>query len=162
MFALYALDWIYELTRCTTLKTSGLLDLFTADEIDSLVEARTNPSADSSLPEIHRENSAALDVALAIGAQTQPPQRRIISPEAASSFFSRARQAAFEDMLDRPSYTMIRLFLLMAFYMLGDCRRNTACMYLGVACKAADILARRGPQGNRESRLDDESLRYVL
>jgi hypothetical protein len=35
---------------------------------------------------------------------------------------------------------MARIFLLMAFYMLGECRRNSAFMYLGVAVKAALAL----------------------
>lgn len=43
-------------------------------------------------------------------------------------------------MLNDPSIDMVRLFLLMAFYMLGACRRNAAFMYLGVASKAATAL----------------------
>lgn len=47
---------------------------------------------------------------------------------------------AFERMLDDPTVNLVRTFLLMAFYMLGACRRNSAFMYIGVASKAADIL----------------------
>jgi hypothetical protein len=35
---------------------------------------------------------------------------------------------------------MIRLFLLMAFYMLGACHRNAGFIYLGIASKAASAL----------------------
>ncbi|KAI8943672.1 hypothetical protein NX059_001656 [Plenodomus lindquistii] len=45
-----------------------------------------------------------------------------------------------EGMLEEPSLDLVRVFLLMAFYMFGACRRNSAFMYLGVASKAADIL----------------------
>lgn len=60
--------------------------------------------------------------------------------EYATKYFTRAQQIAFEGMLCDPSVHMIRIFLLMAFYMLGACRRNAAFMYLGVASKAAYAL----------------------
>lgn len=40
-------------------------------------------------------------------------------------------------MLEDPNIDMVRAFTLMAFYMLGACRRNAAFMYLGVATRAA-------------------------
>lgn len=43
-------------------------------------------------------------------------------------------------MLEDPCLDMVRCFLLMAFYMLGACRRNAAFMYIGVAAKAASAL----------------------
>ena len=43
-------------------------------------------------------------------------------------------------MLEDPNVDMVRTFLLMAFYMLGECRRNSAFMYLGVATRAAVAL----------------------
>lgn len=58
----------------------------------------------------------------------------------AAKLFSFARKLALERMLENPSLELVRTFLLMAFYMLGACRRNSAFMYLGVASKAADIL----------------------
>lgn len=47
---------------------------------------------------------------------------------------------AFNGMLEYPSINLVRMFLLMAFYMLGASRRNSAFMYIGVASKSADIL----------------------
>jgi hypothetical protein len=58
----------------------------------------------------------------------------------AAKLFSYARKLALEGMLANPSLDLVRVFLLMAFYMFGACRRNSAFMYLGVASKAADIL----------------------
>lgn len=58
----------------------------------------------------------------------------------AAKLFSYARKLALARMLENPSLQLVRVFLLMAFYMFGACRRNSAFMYLGVASKAADIL----------------------
>ena len=58
----------------------------------------------------------------------------------AAKLFSCAQKTALEGMLEQPSLDLVRAFLLMAFYMFGACRRNSAFMYLGVASKAADIL----------------------
>lgn len=132
-------------------QTSGLFDLFTADEIDALVSERVRTSANSphSLPsegfspftaKSKRDDLAALDVALAIGAQAQPRGSAILDAQTQAAFFSRARQVAFEGMISNPSLSMVRLFLLMAFYMLGACHRNAASMYVGVAAKAAVVL----------------------
>lgn len=57
-----------------------------------------------------------------------------------AQLFSYARKIAFEHMLENPSLELVRNFLLMSFYMLGACRRNSAFMYLGIASKSADIL----------------------
>lgn len=75
---------------------------------------------------------------IAIGAQCHGPDRDDIVE--AAELFSYARKMALEKMLENPSLELVRVFLLMAFYMLGACRRNPAFMYLGVASKAADIL----------------------
>ncbi|KEY74556.1 hypothetical protein S7711_07159 [Stachybotrys chartarum IBT 7711] len=134
--------------------TSGLLDLFMVDEIDSLVAERAAlPSRDPS-DNTRRKDFASLDVALAIGAETQPRSMRRTEPHLQVGLFSRARQVAFEDMLASPSVEMVRLFLLMSFYMLGICSRNSASMYLGVASQAADVLGLSGNQ-RRDSRNED-------
>ncbi|KAH7137829.1 hypothetical protein EDB81DRAFT_693101 [Dactylonectria macrodidyma] len=139
--------------------TSGLLDLFTADEIDSLISERATSPCSNPSPTINRENLAALDVALAIGAQTQPHTMRITDPRLHVALLSRACRIAFEDMLMSPSLERVRLFLLMAFYMLGACNRNAASMYLGVACKAADVLGLRSTHSGAGSQLGDHDLR---
>jgi hypothetical protein len=43
-------------------------------------------------------------------------------------------------MLEDPDVDMVRVFMIMSFYLLGECRRNTAFMYLGNAARAAVSL----------------------
>jgi len=75
---------------------------------------------------------------VAIGAQCCGPTKDDVTW--AAELFSYARKLALERMLEDPSLELVRVFLLMAFYMCGACRRNSAFMYLGVASRAADIL----------------------
>jgi hypothetical protein len=84
------------------------------------------------------EQTASLYLMIAIGAQCRDrtPDDLIW----AAKLFNHARKMAFDKMLENPTLEMTRAFLLMAFYMFGACRRNTAFMYLGVATKAAEIL----------------------
>lgn len=75
---------------------------------------------------------------LAIGAQSYPSD-----PETTQMrlfFFTRGQRRAFAGFLEDPSTDLIRVFLLMSFYMFGACRRNTAFMYLGVAARSAVAL----------------------
>lgn len=51
-----------------------------------------------------------------------------------------AQSIASSMLLESPSLQGIQTFLLLAFYMLGACRRNAAFMYLGVAARAAHAL----------------------
>lgn len=62
------------------------------------------------------------------------------SQQIGQTYFRRAQKQAFASMLEDPQVDMVRAFLLMAFYMLGQCRRNTAFMYLGIAARAAVAL----------------------
>lgn len=65
---------------------------------------------------------------------------------------------AFEGMLEDPTVNLVKAFVLMAFYMFGACRRNSAFMYLGVAAKSADILGlHAAAQYSRMSRSERES-----
>lgn len=75
---------------------------------------------------------------VAIGSQCRGSNQ--VEIKQAGKYFAQAQKMAFVDMLQNPSLSMIRIFLLMAFYMLGACRRNTAFMYIGIASKAATIL----------------------
>ncbi|RFU30467.1 hypothetical protein B7463_g5879, partial [Scytalidium lignicola] len=134
---------IYSLLDSYFEVTSGLLDLFTADEIDILLAERASPrGAMLELP-VRRDDIAAVDVALAIGAQVRESSDK--STQLARSYFYGARQIAFEGMLACQSLGTVRLFLLLAFYMLGACDRNAASMYLGVAAKAAVVLGLHQP-----------------
>lgn len=79
---------------------------------------------------------------MAIGAQCDPSQdTRNLGLE----FFRNAQRYAFTCLLEDPSVDMVRTFLLMAFYLLGECRRNTAFMYLGIATRAAVTLGLHSP-----------------
>lgn len=55
---------------------------------------------------------------------------------------------------------LVRVFVLMSFYMLGACRRNAAFMYLGVASRAAVALGLHEDSSGSTSR-DDNDQRYV-
>lgn len=88
-------------------------------------------------------DAASLYTALAIGAQVRPlgdPSSRI-----ELDYFCRGQRVAFENMLTSQSLGMIRLFLLLAFYMIGACRRNTASIYLGIAARTAIVLSLHNP-----------------
>lgn len=80
---------------------------------------------------------------IAIGAQSRGKDGSEI--QLAKKYFAQAQQMAFLDMLENPSLSMVKLFLLMAMYMLGACRRNTAFMYIGIASKSATILGLHVP-----------------
>lgn len=125
----------------TTLsKSSGLLDLFTEEEMRHL-KSRANCTrlANHQVVNVAERNDlASLYLLIAIGAQSNTADER--EKEIASRYFTRSRHLAFEAMLQDPTISMIRTFLLAAFYMLGACRRTTAFMYIGVASKAAGIL----------------------
>jgi hypothetical protein len=75
---------------------------------------------------------------LAIGGQCRSITR--LDRQYAVQCFSRAQKAAFTGLLEDPCLDMVRCFLLMAFYELGACRRNSAFMYIGIASKAAAAL----------------------
>lgn len=49
---------------------------------------------------------------------------------------------------------MIRLFLLLTFYMLGANQRNAAAMYLGIATRAAVVLGLDNPRNVPTGNLD--------
>lgn len=94
---------------------------------------------------------ASLYLMIAIGAQCRGASEGDLS--CAARYFSHARKMAFEGMLEDPTVNLVRAFLLMAFYMLGACRRNSAFMYMGVASKSADILGLHATA--KQSHLED-------
>lgn len=91
----------------------------------------------SSSPSVEAD-LAPLYMAIAIGAQFRASSDA--DRHLASSYLRKVQKLAFEGMLYDTSLSMVRLFTLMAFYMMGACRRNTAAIYLGVASKAAVAL----------------------
>lgn len=91
-------------------------------------------------PKSDREKTRAaiLDLMVAIGAQSCSKDSEILQTE--RFYFARGQRRTFANFLEDPSMDLVRVFLLMSFYMLGACRRNAAFMYLGVASRAAVAL----------------------
>ncbi|KAJ4293701.1 hypothetical protein N0V90_008985 [Kalmusia sp. IMI 367209] len=120
--------------------SSGLLDLYSSEDISHLLGSY-EPISPSKIPSTSQKLSSLETVSLylmiAIGVQCRRSKDDVTW---AAKIFSYARKTAFDAMLENPSLDLVRAFLLMAFYMFGACRRNSAFMYLGVASKAADIL----------------------
>lgn len=117
------------------------MDLYTWDEISRLLDsfqAESQKSDASATEGTSLEELASLYLMIAIGAQCRGRDQDDL--RYAAKFLSNARKIAFDKMLQDPTLNLVRIFLLMAFYMLGACRRNSAFMYIGVASKAADIL----------------------
>ena len=92
--------------------------------------------------ETRRLQLAALDVMVAIGGRSRASDARDLSVAAVS--FDRGRRMAFADMLGTPTVDLVRLLLLMSFYMLIASRRNEAMMYAGVTLIASSGLGLRG------------------
>lgn len=111
---------------------NGFLDLYTPAELSSLL-AETHQAQD-----IPNEQTAALYIVIAIGGQFRASSQ--LDLYYSRKFFELGQKAAFLGMAEDPSLTLTRTFILMAFYMLGACRRNAAFMYLGIAAKSAYAL----------------------
>ncbi|KAH9209786.1 hypothetical protein DL95DRAFT_343897 [Leptodontidium sp. 2 PMI_412] len=110
------------------LASSGILDLYTRSEVYELFTDMDNMN----------ESKGLLYLVFAIGGQC-----RVSSPLSlnySQRYFTHGQRIAFEGMLEDPSIRLIHSFLLMAFYLLGACRRNAAFMYLGIAARAAHAL----------------------
>ncbi|KAJ0279814.1 hypothetical protein COL940_006556 [Colletotrichum noveboracense] len=128
-------------------KTEGLIDIFDPSERQQLFhlvqsQSSTNTCDDrpstppNILPDPIRE------MVIAIGAQCSSASE---AQTIGRSCFRRAQRQAFAELLEDPDLHMVRLFLLMAFYMLGECRRNTAYIYLSIAARAALALGLHSP-----------------
>ncbi|KAI1336032.1 hypothetical protein F5Y15DRAFT_395765 [Xylariaceae sp. FL0016] len=113
--------------------TGGLLDVFASSEVESLLLA----SQEGTSPAINPCKRATILLIIAIGAQCNGADS---SSQVGRPYFRQAQQHALAGMLEDPDVDMVRAFLLMAFYMLGECRRNTAFMYVGIATRAAVAL----------------------
>ncbi|CAI7595322.1 unnamed protein product [Penicillium viridicatum] len=113
--------------------TSGFFNLSFSDDVSSTLISPEEPKTDR-----ERTRAAIIDLMVAIGAQSSPNDRKTLQVE--RFYFARGQRRTFANMLEDPSVDLVRVFLLMSFYMLGACRRNTAFMYLGVASRAAVAL----------------------
>ncbi|KAL2869176.1 Zn(II)2Cys6 transcription factor [Aspergillus lucknowensis] len=119
--------------RTYHIATSGFINVLSDMEARQMVG--TSPPTNGTS---NKTTVALRDIMIAIGAQSSKNNVAITRVE--RYFFTRAQQCAFAGMLENPSLDLIRLFILMSFYMLGACRRNAAFMYLGVAARAAAAL----------------------
>ncbi|OQD96137.1 hypothetical protein PENSOL_c017G00074 [Penicillium solitum] len=127
--------------------TSGILHLFDDAEVESLLKADTVNDS----PPHNSEDIAAMDAALAIGAQARASAPR--DSYNAMTLFTRARCVAFQDMLANPSLAIVRLCLLLSFYTLGVSRQSAGSIYLGIASKAAVVLGLHQPMSWKSLKL---------
>ncbi|KUJ17598.1 uncharacterized protein LY89DRAFT_707093 [Mollisia scopiformis] len=129
-----------DLIQCFLRVSNGILHLFSDQDISRLLRLDNiqHPATESLNFHPQRDDMACLYLMIAIGAQCRGKSEAEI--KLAGKYFTKAQQIAFVHMLQDPSLAMIRIFLMMAFFMLGACRRNTAFLYIGIASKAAIIL----------------------
>ena len=92
--------------------------------------------------------AAVIHAIIAIGAQCRANGLSDLQCE--RFHLAKAQKAAFEHMLEHPSIEMVRVFLLLAFYLFGACRRNGAFMYIGVAARAAHCLGLHQDESYKE------------
>ena len=104
------------------------MDLFLDQELETLLTAQSTLS---------RHKRILADLVVAIGLQCEASND---SHERELAYFRDSQSQAFAGMLEDPDIDMVRVFLAMSFYLLGECRRNTAFLYLGVATRAAVAL----------------------
>ncbi|KAK1659129.1 hypothetical protein BDP55DRAFT_697845 [Colletotrichum godetiae] len=138
--------------NCYYTITEGLINILDSDDqkellcpTDSISVGVASPvEADQSTgkaawPSEHSPHlsDAIRDMVMAIGAQCSSAQE---AQDHSFAFFRKAQRQAFSGLLEDPDLDMVRVFLLMAFYMLGNCRRNTAYMYTSIAVRAAIAL----------------------
>lgn len=119
--------------KLTNSKTSGFLNIGCNEDMMASLSSPTDPKSDR-----EKTRAAILDLMVAIGAQSRPNEPENLLTE--RFYFARGQRRTFANFLEDPSLDLVRVFVLMSFYMLGACRRNAAFMYLGVASRAAVAL----------------------
>ncbi|KAM0715806.1 hypothetical protein Q7P37_008320 [Cladosporium fusiforme] len=136
--------------------TEAFIDIFDPPDLEACIMNSGNGPLMLATPEsispgkhFSASQRANLDLVIAIGAQCTSKQD---SQNIGRAFFHEAQRQALADMIQDPDLDMVRTFLLMAFYMLGECRRNTAYMYLSVAARAAIALGLHSPSSLSEKR----------
>ncbi|KAL3297138.1 nitrate assimilation regulatory protein nirA [Colletotrichum asianum] len=133
--------------HCYYSATEGLIDIFDPSERQQLFnlaqsQSSTNTCDDRTSTPPNILPDPIREMVIAIGAQCSSASE---AQTIGRSCFRRAQRQAFAELLEDPDLHMVRLFLLMAFYMLGECRRNTAYMYLSIAARAALALGLHSP-----------------
>ncbi|KAJ5128106.1 hypothetical protein N7448_008885 [Penicillium atrosanguineum] len=127
--------------------TSGFL--FLGFNTESLLSGDLEPKTDR-----EKTRAAISDLVIAIGAQSCPNEPETVQIE--RFFFTRGQQRTFANFLEDPSMDIVRVFLLMSFYMFGACRRNAAFMYLGVAARSAVALGLHAESSGSISRSEQQ------
>jgi hypothetical protein len=151
-----------------------LIDVFDSTDLkDCICQSGKGPSVLAWREDIQSRQSASpsrelclwrrisLDLVIAIGAQCATEQD---SRDIGRGIFREVQHYALSKAVQEPSLEMVRAYLLMAFYMLGECRNNTAYVYLSVAARAAIALGLHSPSLYAEKSLMDADgrLRYAL
>ncbi|KAK6379064.1 hypothetical protein LTS17_006768 [Exophiala oligosperma] len=132
--------------------SNGILDVYNQEEL-AVMMAMTN-NAEETIPD---ESMAALYIAIAIGAQCRASCK--LDLQYAKKYFYLGQKAAFQSMVEDPDIAITRCFVLMAFYMLGACRRNAAFMYIGIAAKSAYALGLHVPEHYSNTTSAEQHLR---
>ncbi|UKZ81555.1 hypothetical protein TrVFT333_009327 [Trichoderma virens FT-333] len=138
--------------------SNGFLNLLTGGILSQLNSER--------ILESEFENASSKDdiiaayLVIAIGAHCRGNGDKDV--KTSSNYFAEAQRLGFQDMLLNPSLSMVRNFLLMAFYMFCACRRNTGLLYLGVASRAATILGLHLPELNATLPTDIRTVRVQI
>ncbi|KAE8355619.1 hypothetical protein BDV28DRAFT_128549 [Aspergillus coremiiformis] len=148
--------------QCFLDASSGLLDLFTWEEINRMVNVSNSIRTPNSgrLDHNVKDDLTAIYMMIAIGVQCKGKAQEDFL--CAARYFCQARKMAFEGFLDDPTVYMARDFLLMAFYMFGACRRNSAFMYIGIAAKASIVLGLHVSGQYRQMSAEEKARRFVL
>lgn len=102
---------------------------------------------------------AVVYLAVAIGSQCQGPNPT--DRACAMQYFDQGQRYAFEGMLQDPSLDMIQMFLMMAYYQLGACHRNSAFMYIGVASRAAFAIGLHTAEADGQLLTQSHTKRFV-
>ncbi|CAG9942301.1 unnamed protein product [Clonostachys rosea f. rosea IK726] len=128
--------------------TGGLIDPFCPQEMEQLLTTSGGGSP---------QKRALVQLIIAVGLQCDPSADAY---DRELAYFSEAQAQAFSGMLEDPDIDMVRIFLIMSFYLLGECRRNTAFMYLGIAARAALSLGLHSPETYTDMKDSKHQLRY--
>ncbi|KAF5240693.1 hypothetical protein FAUST_4219 [Fusarium austroamericanum] len=142
-------DEKHDLYRSYSVVSSGILHLFTSEEADSLLGI-----GESTAQELSKNDVAAIEVALAIGAQARAAGPR--DSKVATKYFGNARDVAFGEMIANPSPAIVRLLILLFFFAMGACRQTPASIYIGIAAKAAVMLGMNQPMSRKISHQGNE------
>ncbi|QYT00217.1 Fungal_trans domain-containing protein [Trichoderma simmonsii] len=147
-----------ELIHYYKVASNGFLNLLT-DGILSQLNSESIATPEFEETSLKDDITAAYLV-IAIGAHCRGNGDKDV--KTSSNYFAEAQRLGFQDMLLNPSLSMVRNFILMAFYMFCACRRNTGLLYLGVASRAATILGLHLPELNATLPADIRTARVQI